>query len=339
MSTDRVTRRFQPKAIDHQVIVITGASSGIGLATALKAAAAGAKVVLASRDDRELAGVVADIRSRGGKAVHFAADVADPDQVLAIAEHAISAYGRIDTWVNNAGLAIYGTLSQIPLAEKRRLFDVNFWGVVHGCRAAVPHLRASGGTIINIGSVLSERVIPLQGIYAASKHAVKAYTDGLRMELEAEGSPIVVTLVKPSSIDTPFTAHARNHLDVHPRFPGPVYAPDVVADTILACAVHPHRDIFVGGAARAFSLMETFMPRLADRMMERTMYSAQRSSEPPHGVDSLYEPHGDEGHTRGSHRGHVATSSVYTRAALHPALGWSAAAAAVLLVVGLAAFV
>jgi short-subunit dehydrogenase len=328
---------FRPKPLARQVMVITGASSGIGLATAIKAAAGGARLVLVARDEAELANVEADLRARGGKAIHIAADVADADALERVAERAVEAFGRIDTWINNAGVSIYGKLTEATLAEKRRLFDVNFWGVIHGCRAALPHLRAAGGTIINLGSVVSERVIPLQGMYCASKHAVKAYTDALRMELEEEGAPIVVTLVKPASIDTPFTAHAANHMDVRPRLPGPVYAPEVVADAILDCATHPHRDVFVGGAARAFSLMETFAPRLADLYMERTMFAQQRTQEPPSGHESLFAPNGDEGHARGGHRGHVARSSVYTRLALHP-LATALAALLMLLVAGAAIF-
>jgi short-subunit dehydrogenase len=290
--------------------------------------------VLCSRNAEELANIGAELRGHGAQVEWYGADVADGNEMLRLAEVAIHAFGRIDSWINNAGVSIYGKLAGIPLAEKRRLFDVNFWGVVHGCRAALPHLRAAGGTIINLGSVVSERVIPLQGIYCASKHAVKAYTDALRMELESEGAPIVVTLIKPASIDTPFTAHAANHMDVQPRLPGPVYAPEVVADAILNCATHAHRDVFVGGSARAFTLMETFAPRLADLYMERTMFRQQRSGLPPRGHDSLFAPGGDEGHASGGHRGHVARSSVYTRLALHPLATTLLAAAVVVVACG-----
>jgi hypothetical protein len=201
----------------------------------------------------------------------------------------------------------------------------------------VPHLRAAGGTIINVGSAVSERVVPLQGIYCASKHAVKAYTDALRMELEEEGAAIVVTLIKPASVDTPFTEHAANHLDVEPKLPGPVYAPEVVAEAILNCATHPHRDVFVGGSAKAYALMQAVAPRLVDLSMERTLFRAQRGEAPPRGRDSLFAPSGEEGHVRGRHHGHVATRSFYTRLALHP-LASAVVAAAALLLVGFAVF-
>src|SRR5690348_15497520 len=195
-------KRFIPKSLKDQVIVITGASSGIDLATAREAARRGAKVVLASRNAEELRQITDEIRAAGGSAISVAADVAEPDAVERIGESAAREFGGVDTWVNNAGVSIYGKLTDIPLADKRRLLDVNFWGVVNGCRTAVRLMRDHGGTIINVGSEVSDRAIPLQGIYSASKHAVKGYTDALRMELEHEELPIFVTLVKPSAIDT-----------------------------------------------------------------------------------------------------------------------------------------
>ena len=201
------------KPIKDQVIVITGASSGIGLATARMAARRGARVVLAARNHDDLGGVTYEIIRNGGKAIAVVADVADPAAVDRIGETALLEFGRIDTWVNNAGLSIYGKLTAVPLKDKRRLFDVNFWGVVHGCRTAIHLMRDRGGVLINIGSEVSDVAIPLQGIYSASKHAVKGYTDALRMELEHDRIPIAVTLVKPSAINTPYPEHARSYLE------------------------------------------------------------------------------------------------------------------------------
>ena len=167
-----------------------------------------------------------------------------------VAAEAVRAFGGIDTWVNNAGVSIYGKLTEVPMADKKRLFDVNFWGVVNGCRTAVHHMRERGGTIINIGSIVSDQAVPLQGIYSASKHAVQGYTNALRMELEHDKLPIAVSLVKPSAIDTPYLEHARNYMEAAPSFPPPVYAPEVVATTILKCAERPVRDVTVGGGGR-----------------------------------------------------------------------------------------
>lgn len=322
-------RRFRPKKLSEQTIVITGASSGIGLVTAVMAAERGARVVLSSRNHDELERLTREITSAGGKAIYVVADVANPDEVDAIAAEAIRAFGRIDTWVNNAGVSIYGKLTEVPLADKKRLFDVNFWGVVNGCRTAVRALRHGGGTIINIGSIASDQALPLQGIYSASKHAVQGYTNALRMELEHDRIPIAVSLVKPAAIDTPFLAHARNYMDEAPSFPPPVYAPEVVARAILRCAARPLRDITVGGSGRMITLLGSIAPRTTDRVMERAMFVLQKDPEGRNRtMDSLYAPKRD-GHRTGPYDGKVRQSSAYTQARLSrvtTALPWIAAA-------------
>ena len=207
----------QRKRLNEQVVVITGASSGIGLATARMAAARGAKVVLAARDEAELQSIVAEITGRGGDAIAVGADVASAADVERIGERAMNSFGRVDTWFNNAGVSVYGKLMDVPLDDQRRVFDTNFWGLVHGCRTAVRFMRTSGGVLINMGSIVSDRAVPLQGIYAASKHAIKAYTDTLRMELEHDRVPIAVTLIKPGAIDTPYY---RPREELHDRGAG-----------------------------------------------------------------------------------------------------------------------
>lgn len=172
------------KPVGEQVIVITGASSGIGLATAEAAAEQGAKLVLASRSGDTLEDVAIRLSKNGAEAMAVDADVGNRADVEQIAVAAIERFGRIDTWVNNAGVAIYGRLDEVSEEDNRRLFDTNFWGVVNGSLVALRYLRANGGAIINVGSEVSDAVIPLQGMYSASKHAVKGFTDALRVEIE-----------------------------------------------------------------------------------------------------------------------------------------------------------
>jgi NAD(P)-dependent dehydrogenase (short-subunit alcohol dehydrogenase family) len=306
------------KPITEQVIVITGASSGIGLATAQEAARQGARVVLSSRDAVDIQRAVDDITAEGGKAVAVVADVGDQGSMEGLAQQAIAAFGRIDTWVNNAGVSIYGLIEEVPIDDAHQLFRTNFWGVVHGSLAALPHLKRHGGALINVGSELSETALPLQGFYAASKHAVKGFTDTLRMELHHEGAPVSVSLIQPAAIDTPYTEHAMNYLGVEPTHMPPVYAPELVADAILACAKSPHRNLRVGGAAKLFTALEKTAPGLADKMKERTAFDGSKTNRPPKDDDTLYAPRPNDGRVHGRYEGHVAKSSLYTSAALHP---------------------
>jgi short-subunit dehydrogenase len=307
------------KPLREQVIVLTGATSGIGLVTARMAARAGARLVLAARDEEALDAVVREIRGSGGQAACAIADVGNEQQVRGIAETAIHSFGGFDTWVNNAGVSIYGKLVDLSLQDQRQLFETNFWGVVHGSRVALEQLRNRGGALINIGSVLSERSIPLQGIYCASKHAVKGYTDALRMEVEKDGLPVSVTLIKPSAIDTPYKEHAKNYLDVQPQNPPPVYAPDLVAQAILHCAEHPQRDVIIGGGGKLMTVLEHFAPAAADTYMKWFLFDQQKTEAPAseHRNGSLYAP-GSDLRERGGYEGHVSQSSVYTKAVLNP---------------------
>lgn len=312
-------KHFQPKKLSDQVMVITGATSGIGLVTAREAARRGARLVLVARNEDALRELVEEIASGGGRAIYSVADVADRADVERAARAAVENHGRLDTWVNCAAVSIYGEITEIPLDEHRRLFETNYWGYVHGALAAIERMREHGGVIVNVGSVLSDRAIPKQGPYCASKHAIKGLTDALRMELEEAGLPIAVSLIKPAAIDTPYKDHAKNYLERAPKNPPPVYAPDAVAEAILACAESPRRDVVVGGGGAFVSIVGTLLPRLTDLVMERTMSRLQLTDRPAGDRDrhNLFEP-GEDGHERGGYPHHVMESSLYTKAMLHP---------------------
>lgn len=300
------------KPLNKQVIVITGASSGIGMATAREAARRGARLVLASRNRKALDSLVEELKAQGAEATAVSADVGVQEDHQKILDAAMLAYGGFETWVNNAGVSIFGKLDEVAIEDQRQLFETNFWGVVYGSLAAVGHLRLTGGALINVGSEVSDRAIPLQGIYSASKHAVKAYTDALRMELEADGAPVSVTLIKPASINSGFVAHAKNYLDVEPQLPPPVYSPQAVAEAILYAAEHPIRDIFVGSASKAISSLSHSLPSLADKLLGRSMIRAQRSSIPAGPRQDALWHAGDSPGENGQSPHRVHDSSLYT---------------------------
>ncbi|KQO68504.1 short-chain dehydrogenase [Methylobacterium sp. Leaf87] len=307
------------KALRDQVIVITGASSGIGLATARMAVKSGARVVLAARSGTALAAIVSEIEASGGRAVSVVADVGVRSDVETIAEVAVATFGGFDTWVNVAGVTIYGPLTEVSDADHARLVQTNLWGTVYGSLVAVAHLGRRGGALINVGSVASDLAFPFQGMYSATKHAVKGFTDALRMELRHAGTPVSVSLIKPTSIDTPLPRRARNYMNREPMLPPPVYPPEEVANAILHCAVHPQRDVFVGGAGKVFAASKEFAPGAFDLLAPAIVALQQRPGRPRRPAGTLHGPEQDDtGHARGDQPGYVMRTSAYTRASLHP---------------------
>jgi short-subunit dehydrogenase len=287
---------IQLKPLERQVMVITGASSGIGRATAEAAAAQGTTVVLAARSEDALREICQDIEVKGGRAAYVVADVGKRGDVQAIADFAVGRFGRIDTWVNNAGVAIYGRLDQVSEEDSRRLFDTNFWGVVNGSLTALTFLRPHGGALINIGSEVSDAIVPLQGMYTASKHAVKGFTDALRVELELiDELPVSITLIQPTAVDTPYPQHARNYLDQEPKLPTPQIDPRKVADAILSAAVKPARDVTVGAMAKLNTATAKLAPSIGDRMAAMQA-DRQTYDEPPRNPEgALYKASGGGG--------------------------------------------
>lgn len=311
--------KFRLKKIADQVMVITGATSGIGLTTARMAAQRGAKLVLVARNEDALKQLTFELSKKGTQVIHVVADVGIEEDVRKVGRAAIERFGGFDTWVNNAGISIFGRLEDVSMEDQRRLFQTNFWGVVHGSLVAVEHLKQHGGALINLGSEVSDHAAPLQGTYAASKHAVKGFTDSLRLELEAEGAPVAVTLIKPAAVDTMFVEHAKNYLEVEPKLPPPVYAPEIVADAILHAAENFKRDVFVGAAAKVMSSTAHYAPRMLDSYMKRFLIGLQKSDMPARdrSQHSLYGA-GSNLQERQGQGGHVMESSLYTKAVIHP---------------------
>lgn len=309
------------KNISEQTIVITGATSGIGLTTARMAAEQGANVVLVARNEDALRELAQEINTSGGRAIYVAADVADENALRDAARKAKAEFGGFDTWVNNAGGSVYGRIMDVPVEDLKRLFETNFWGVVNGSKIAVETLRERGGALINVGSELSDAVVPLQGTYAASKHAVKAFSEALRIELEADKLPVSVTVVKPTAINTPFPQNAKNYLPYEPDLPNPLYAPELVAEAILYCAQNPTPEFFVGETAKLHSTMAKMMPRLGEKMNEMTIDSSQNSGKPAqvNRRDGLYDTNSNL-RERGQPERLTLETSVYQKARTRPYL-------------------
>lgn len=326
-----------PKPLNEQVIVITGASSGIGLVTAKAAARRGAKVVLAARNGRDLEDAAEEIRRDGGEALAVPTDVTDFAQVEALALRAAEHYGRIDTWVNNAGVSLYGTFKQVSLEDFRQVVDVIFYGNVHGAKAALPYLEKTDGALICVGSALSDRGAPLQGAYDAAKHAVKGWLDALRVELMQEDIKVRVTLVKPSSINTPLFNKAKTHLGVMPQPIPPIYEPELAAEGILRAAEGDERDVFIGGGGKALSVGERISPKLMDLQMMRSGFKKQKTQWPkgPDAPNNLFTHLESDGGPKGDFPQQTKARSIYQEIAAR-SIASPLAAATMLCLVALA---
>ena len=324
------------KPLAEQVIVVTGASSGIGLATAQGAAAAGAKVVMTARGGDLLAAEAVRLTAAGAEVEVVVGDIADPATAERIADAAVARFGRIDTWVNNAAAVTVGRVADTPLADQRRGFDVGYWGTVYGTLAALKRLRASGGAIINLGSIESDRAVILQAQYSAMKHAVKGFTEAFRTEVEADGVPVSVTLIKPAAMHTPFPEHARN-LTGHPiTLPPVIYDPRLSAKAILFAAAHPRRTLSIGGTGVLGTVLALHFPRLTDRALERFGEALQTfdTPAPANRDDNLYEPRASA--VESEQDVYVRRQSLWLEAQMHPLATLALAGAATLAGVALA---
>ena len=308
----------QQKKLRDQVIVITGATSGIGLATARAAARRKARLVLAARNGDDLARIRRELEEHSPGVAFVETDVAKRADLEALAAMALTSFGGFDTWVNNAGQSIFGRLDEVSDEDHERLFQVNFWGTVHGSLIAADHLKSKGGTIVNVGSIAGDFAIPLQGMYSASKHAIRGFTDAFRMELAAESAPINLTLVKPAAIDSPLPGRSRNYMAGEPTLPPPAYRPHEVALAILSAATEVRRDIYVGGVGRMLSAAAQASPHLFDAIAAPAMMASSKQSEAPQNPAGRLHASGDDAAERGSTGVFTLPFSAYTRLTRNP---------------------
>lgn len=329
---------MQLKPIEQQVVVVVGASSGIGREAALRFAQRGAKVVVSARSESGLASLVEEIQQMGGNATAITADVSSFEQVQAIADKAIATYSRIDTWVHASATAVFGTFEQISVEEFKRVIDVSLMGQIYGAKAALPYLRQEGrGALIHISSMEGVRALPLQSPYSASKHGIEGFLESLRVELEHEKIPISVTSIKPAVINTPFYNNARTKLGVKPTGIPPYYQPELVAEAILYTAEHPTRDFIVGDVGRILDLLQRLSPSLVDSLLLLAGFPLQKTDElksedDPH---NLYESQPQYDRIKGDFD-HLTIPSLSDWFARHPAVKTSVIASSIIGVTALA---
>ena len=320
------------KPIEDQVVALMGASSGIGRDAALRFAARGAKVVVSARGEEGLRSLVGEIRAGGGEATYVTADTSDFEQVKRVADRAVEEYGRLDTWVHLAAVAVYATFEQTTPEEFQRVVDVTLMGQVYGAMAALPHIKREGrGSLVHVSSVEAKRSFPFHAAYGAAKHGIDGFLEALRLELRHEGWPINVVQVMPGTINTPFFDKSRSKLGVKPVGMPPIYEPGTVSEVILHAAEHPERDLVAGGAAATLILNQRLSPKLLDALFStRLGFSPQMTQEhkPEGAPDNLFEPIG--GHDTAQNGFRAFKRSSYNWLQSRPLLRKGALAGAVL---------
>jgi short-subunit dehydrogenase len=304
-----------PRPLRHQVVVVTGASSGVGRETALLLGERGATVVLAARNEKALSTLEAEVTRLGGTALPRPTDVAEWAQVEGLARETVERFGRIDTWVNCAATAVYGEVHQLAVEEIAQAVQVILMGQIHGMKAALEQMRDQGqGGIVNVASALATQAVPLQAPYVAAKHGILGFAESLRMELEHEGSAITVSTLLPSSINTPLFEHARSKLGVLPQPVPPIYQPRVVADAVLRAISHPQPRMVVGGGGKMLELVHRIAPRSAATLLLRVgkTVQKQKTDRPDAGTDNLFTASTGPGAVEGSFGQRAKSTSVYT---------------------------
>jgi NAD(P)-dependent dehydrogenase (short-subunit alcohol dehydrogenase family) len=279
------------KPIGEQVIVVTGASSGVGRAVARAAGERGAKVVVAARGEDGLNAAVEEIERSGSEALAVPGDVAEQEQNEELVRRSLERFGRIDTFVANAIVTVYAEVEQLEPDELRRVLDVNFFGVAYGYWAALPALKESRGTFLHVSSALAYRGIPLQAAYCSSKAAARTFLESARVELQKHGHDVAISLVLPGAINTPQFDRDRQKLGKQPQPVPPIYQPEPYAQAVLHCAEKPIRELPVSWGGQKLLWGQKLSPRAGDWMLRRIGWKKQHTGEdkPVDSPDNLFE--------------------------------------------------
>ena len=318
------------KPLEHQVVVIAGASSGIGRATARAAGARGAKVVVSARNGDALETAVAEIDAAGGQGLAVVAEATSAADNEALCARAVERFGRIDTFVCSIMVTVYAEVAELDAEELRRVMDVNFLGRFHAYRAALPHLQASRGTFVDVNSGLAYRGIPLQAAYCASKAAGRVFFESARVEQEKHRTGVDISLILPGGINTPQFDRGRQKLGLQPQPVPPIYQPELVAEAILHCCVRPQRELPVTWASQKLLWGQKLSPRAGDLVLLRNGWKGQTTGEPkPVGsLDNLYETIPADPGAHGRFDGRARDSSAWTEARIRLGKAGSVAALA-----------
>jgi NAD(P)-dependent dehydrogenase (short-subunit alcohol dehydrogenase family) len=309
------------KPLSEQVVVVTGASSGLGRAIARGAGERGAQVVVTARNAEALDACVREVEAAGSEALAVAGDCADQAVVQRVVDEAVARFGRVDTYVANAVVTVYSEAERLEPDELRRVMDVNFYGTVYGFWAALPELKRSSGTFLHVNSALSYRGIPLQAAYCASKGALRNFFESARVELQKQAPNVAVSLVLPGAINTPQFDRDRQKMAKQPQPVPPIYQPEPFAEAVLHCAEHPIRELPIGWGAQKLLWGQKLSPRAGDFVLRRTGWKGQTTGEPKpvDSPDILFETMPGDPGAHGRFDDQSRPSTAWTAARLHGA--------------------